>query len=80
MFEKQWALTLLSQTVPLQRLRADYEQAGKGQLFGAPWSRALSAPRETQPYAELAAQLGMTDGAVRTGGPAACASATARIA
>jgi RNA polymerase sigma factor (sigma-70 family) len=61
-FEKQWALTLL-QTV-LQRLRADYERDGEGQLFGA-LEPCLIGGRETQPYATLAAQLGMTDGAVR---------------
>ena len=61
-FERQWALTLLQSV--LQRLRADYEQDGKGKLFGA-LEPCLIGSRETQPYAELAAQLGMTDGAVR---------------
>ena len=61
-FEKQWALTLLQSV--LQRLRADYEEDGKGQLFGV-LEPCLIGNREAQPYAALAAQLGMTDGAVR---------------
>jgi hypothetical protein len=61
-FEKQWALTLLQSV--LQRLRADYERDGKGKLFER-LEPCLIGSRETQPYAEFAAQLGMTDGAVR---------------
>ena len=61
-FEKQWALTLLQSV--LQRLRADYAQDGKGQLFAA-LEPCLIGSRETQPYATLAAELGMTEGAVR---------------
>jgi len=61
-FEKQWALTLLQSV--LQRLRADYVQDGKGQLFAA-LEPSLIGSRETQPYATLAAELGMTEGAVR---------------
>jgi RNA polymerase sigma-70 factor (ECF subfamily) len=61
-FEKQWALALL-ETV-LRQLAADYEQDGHGRLF-AVLKPALTGSRETQPYAALAATLGMTEGAVR---------------
>jgi RNA polymerase sigma factor (sigma-70 family) len=61
-FEKQWALTLL-QTV-LQRLRQDYARDGKGALFEA-LEPCLVGRRETQPYAALAMELSMTEGAVK---------------
>lgn len=62
MFERQWALTLL-QTV-LLRLRQDYTRDGKGALFEKLES-SLVGSRETQPYAALAAELSMTEGAVK---------------
>jgi RNA polymerase sigma-70 factor (ECF subfamily) len=61
-FEKQWALTLLQSV--LQRLRASYAQDGKGKLFET-LEPCLIGSRETQPYAALATQLGMTEGAVK---------------
>lgn len=61
-YERRWALTLLD-TV-LQRLRAEYERGGKGVLF-AGLSSSLVGSRESQPYAELAGQLGMHEGAVK---------------
>jgi RNA polymerase sigma-70 factor (ECF subfamily) len=61
-FEKQWALTLLQSV--LQRLRADYAQNGKGGLFET-LEPCLIGSRETQPYATLATQLDMTEGAVK---------------
>ena len=61
-FERRWALTLLD-TV-LQRLRAEYESEGKGGLFAA-LSETLAGSRESQPYAELAAQLSLSEGAVK---------------
>jgi len=61
-YERRWALTLLD-TV-LQNLRAEYERAGKGELF-AGLNSCLVGGRETQPYAELAAQLAMNEGAVK---------------
>lgn len=61
-FERQWALTLL-QTV-LGRLRQAYVRDGKGALFEKLES-SLIGSRENQPYASLAAQLGMTEGAVK---------------
>jgi RNA polymerase sigma-70 factor (ECF subfamily) len=62
LFEKQWALTLLESV--LSRLRADYAREGKGALFHA-LEPCLIGSRETQPYAALGHQLGMTEGAAR---------------
>ena len=61
-YERRWALTLLD-TV-LQKLRTEYERTGKGELF-AGLNSCLVGGRETQPYAELAVQLGMNEGAVK---------------
>jgi RNA polymerase sigma factor (sigma-70 family) len=61
-YEKQWAMTLLG-TV-LSRLRGEYGAAGKGRLFEA-LEPCLIGKRESQPYAVLAAQLEMTEGAVK---------------
>ena len=61
-YERRWALTLLD-TV-LQNLRAEYERAGKGELF-AGLNSCLVGGREAQPYAALAGKLGMTEGAVK---------------
>jgi RNA polymerase sigma factor (sigma-70 family) len=61
-YERRWALTLL-ETV-LSRLQAEYEAEGKGDLF-AKLNPSLAGPRETQPYAELAAGFGMSEGAVK---------------
>ena len=62
LFEKQWALTLLESV--LNRLRDNYAQDGKAALFHA-LEPCLIGSRETQPYAALGAQLGMSEGAVR---------------
>ena len=61
-FEKQWALMLLESV--LQRLREDYACDGKSKLFET-LEPCLIGRRETQPYATLAAQLGMTEGAIK---------------
>ncbi len=61
-FEKQWAVTTLEEV--LQQLRAEYEQDNKGALFDA-LKPCLVGTRELQPYAELAAQLGMSEGATK---------------
>lgn len=61
-FEKQWALTLLE--VVLQRMRAEYELEGKATMFDS-LKPCLIGNREGLSYAELAAGLAMTDGAVR---------------
>ena len=61
-FDRRWAMTLLD-TV-LQKLRAEYEHEDKAELFAA-LNSSLVGGRESQPYAELAAQLGMNEGAVK---------------
>jgi len=62
LYERQWALTLLDQV--LTRLQAHYAEEGKADLF-ASLKPCLGGKREAQPYADLAARLGMTEGAVR---------------
>ena len=61
-YERRWALTLLD-TV-LGRLRAEFEAEGKGDMF-VTLSPCLVGGRENQPYAQLAAQLQMNEGAVK---------------
>jgi RNA polymerase sigma-70 factor (ECF subfamily) len=61
-FEKQWALALLNEV--LNRLEAEYQAEGKGELFAA-LKRTLAGSRESQPYAALAEQLGMTESALK---------------
>lgn len=61
-FERRWALTLLEQV--LNRLRAEYEQEGKAELFSM-LTPCLVGERTSQPYAELAKQLGVTEGTVK---------------
>jgi len=61
-FDRQWALTLLNEV--LNRLEADYQREGKIELFAA-LKQTLTGPRESQPYAQLAAKLGLTEGAVK---------------
>jgi len=62
LFEKQWALTLLESVLSV--LREDYARDGKGALFHA-LEPCLIGSRDTQPYAALGAELGMTEGAAR---------------
>jgi RNA polymerase sigma-70 factor (ECF subfamily) len=62
-FERRWAMTLL-ETV-LDRLRAEYEQDGKAELFAA-LNPCLVGDRTSQPYEELARKLGLTEGAVNS--------------
>jgi len=61
-FEKQWALTLLE--FVLNRLREDYEHDGKGEVFHT-LEPCLVGSRESQPYAAVGAQLGISEGAAR---------------
>jgi RNA polymerase sigma-70 factor (ECF subfamily) len=61
-YERRWALTLL-ETV-LERLRAEYESAGRGEWF-ARLKDCLVGGRESLPYAELAGPLHVTEGAVK---------------
>jgi RNA polymerase sigma-70 factor (ECF subfamily) len=61
-YERRWALTLLDQT--MSRLRREFEQAGKAKDFDH-LKNHLTADRGGIPYAELARQLGQSQGAVR---------------
>ena len=62
-FELRWALTLLEEV--LNRLRAEYEQEGKSNLFAA-LHPCLVGERTAQPYAELANTLGTSEGTVKS--------------
>ena len=61
-FDQQWALTLLEEV--LRHLREQYQQHGKAAVFHA-LKPCLIGSREAQPYAALAADLGMTEDAVK---------------
>lgn len=60
-FDRRWALTVLERA--MARLRDDYERGGKGALFAA-LRPALAGDRGVA-HAEVAARLGMTEGAVK---------------
>ena len=62
-FERRWVLALLEQV--LNRLRGEYEQDGKAELFAA-LNPCLVGDRTSQPYAALAAKLGMSEGAIKS--------------
>ena len=62
-YERRWALTLLD-TV-LRRLQSEYEQEGRGELF-AVLHPCLIGDRSSQPYAELAPKLGVSEGTVKS--------------
>jgi len=61
-YEQRWALTLLEQV--LQRLRKEYATSGKENLFEQLKS-TLSGERNSLPYAEIAARLKTSEGAVK---------------
>jgi len=61
-FEKRWALALLESV--LGRLREEYVRDGKAVLFDT-LKPCLLGRRESQPYATVAAELEMTEGAVK---------------
>jgi len=62
-FELRWALTMLEEV--LKQLQAEYEQQGKADLFAA-LNPCLVGERTSQPYAELAAKLGVNEGTVKS--------------
>ncbi len=62
LFEKHWALTVLGDV--LNRLGREYQNEGKSELFAA-LKQSLLGTRESQPYAELARKLSLSEGAVR---------------
>ena len=62
LFDRQWALRLLEQV--LCRLADEFAAAGKAKLFEQ-LRDCLTGARAALPYAQLARQLGMTEGAVK---------------
>ncbi len=62
LFDKHWASALLEEV--LNQLEAEYQQAGKAELFAA-LKQTLTGTRESQPYAVLATSLGMNEAAVK---------------
>jgi hypothetical protein len=61
-FERRWALTVLERT--LERLRKEFAESGKQATFGR-LEGYLTGEQETVPYAQLAGELGMTEGAIK---------------
>lgn len=62
LFEKRWAMALLDQV--LHRLKAEYAAAGKETQFER-LKLSLWGEKTESPYAELSAQLGLTEGALK---------------
>jgi RNA polymerase sigma-70 factor (ECF subfamily) len=62
LFERQWVLTLLD--LVMQRLQQECETAGKAGQFEL-LKEALAGGKERLPYAELAAELGMSEEGAR---------------
>ena len=62
LYARRWALTLIDQA--LTRLRDEFARAGKGDLFER-LTPCLAGEADAEPYRELAARLGMTEGAVK---------------
>ncbi len=61
-FEHRWAITLLEQVY--QRLGKEYRVQGRGTLFDA-LRTTLAGASDAAPYAELARQLDISEGAVK---------------
>lgn len=61
-FERRWAMMVLERT--LATLRAEYEDAGKGAIFNH-LKGIITAGKTDLPYAELAEQLKLSEGAVK---------------
>lgn len=62
-YELRWALTMLEEV--LNRLQVEQAQAGKADWFAA-LHPCLVGERTAQPYAELAAKLEVSEGAVKS--------------
>ena len=62
LFEQQWAMTLLEQT--LASLREEFVASGKGALFGD-LKIFLTGEKRAASYAELGPKLGMTEAALK---------------
>jgi RNA polymerase sigma factor (sigma-70 family) len=61
-YERRWALTLLERT--LSRLAREFQATGKQALF-ARLEGYLTGEQDGLPYSHLAAELGMSEGAVK---------------
>jgi RNA polymerase sigma-70 factor (ECF subfamily) len=61
-FERRWAMALIEQV--MDQLRDEYERRSRSAEFESLRTH-LSGDRERLPYARLAEQLGITEGAVR---------------
>ena len=61
-FEKQWVVTLLEHV--FASVRAEYEEKGKADLFDA-LKFVVSAGAAGRPYAEIAEDLGCSEGTVK---------------
>ena len=61
-FERRWAMTLLDQVLLI--LQREYGMAGRKEFFER-LKFSLTGERSALSYAELAAQLGMTEGALK---------------
>jgi RNA polymerase sigma-70 factor (ECF subfamily) len=61
-FDRQWALALLERV--LARLQEEHQAAGRRALFES-LKDTLTRDRQGLPYATVASQLGMTEGAVK---------------
>lgn len=61
-FDRQWAMTLME--ITLQRLRAEFEQAGRAGQFEV-LKQCLTAERGALDYAGVARDLGLSPGAAR---------------
>src|SRR5262245_585793 len=62
LFERRWAMTLLDGV--LARLREEFTREGKQSTFDK-LRPCLAGSRESQPYAEIAKELGLSEGAVK---------------
>ena len=62
LFDRRWVMTLLEQV--MVRLRGEYSQLGNAQLYET-LKDSLAGSRESAPYAQLATELKMTEGAVK---------------
>ena len=62
-FDRRWALTLLGRV--LDRLEVDLAAEGKAELFAAMRPHLTGEPAE-ETYREIAARLGMAEGALKT--------------
>jgi RNA polymerase sigma factor (sigma-70 family) len=61
-FDRNWATALLEEV--LKRLEDEYRREGKLQLFDS-LKETLVGARASQPYAQLAGQMGIAEGAMR---------------